>query len=149
MLAFLPSASGFRAAFQFLGLLLINWQILSAGIQMLDWSKWGGFRLTPASSWILEALVSLDAIKQKEKSNPDFLIILGQKNLSFYKMLQAILQESPFVPKTKVQYLFWKRSFNFLYLFIYLNAGSLVWHVGSSSLTRDWTQAPCIGRAES
>lgn len=66
----------------------------------------GRFHLTPAISWILEVLVSLGAVKQKEKSKPDFLIILGQKNLSFYKMLQAILQESPFVLKTKVQYLF-------------------------------------------
>ena len=34
--------------------------------------------------------------------------------------------------------------------FIWLcHAGSWLWHVGSSSLTRDRTQAPCIGGAES
>ena len=47
----------------------------------------------------------------------------------------------------------------FLKIFIYLAvpAGScdtldiqaLLWHVGSSSLIRDWTWAPCIGSTES
>ena len=39
-----------------------------------------------------------------------------------------------------------------LFIFIFLkfgNARSLLWHVGSSSLTRDQTWAPCIGSAES
>ena len=46
-----------------------------------------------------------------------------------------------------------------LFLFIYLAALSIrcstqdlqssLWHVGSNSLTRDQTQAPCIGSTES
>ena len=38
----------------------------------------------------------------------------------------------------------------FIYLFIFLFGcdGSYLWHVGSSSLMRDQTQAPCIGSTE-
>ena len=42
---------------------------------------------------------------------------------------------------------------NVLFLFFFFNlcgyAGSQLWHMGSSFLTRDRTWAPCIGNAES
>ena len=44
-------------------------------------------------------------------------------------------------------YLFFKKKYLFVYLVVPgLNCGM---HVGSSSLTRDQTQAPCTGSAES
>ena len=45
----------------------------------------------------------------------------------------------------------WKNKrghYFFFNIYLFGCAGSLSWHVGSSSLTRDQTQAPCTGSTE-
>ena len=42
-----------------------------------------------------------------------------------------------------------KPGFFLIFIYLFGHAGSWLWHVGSSSLTRDWTWAPCAGSTES
>ena len=55
-----------------------------------------------------------------------------------------IRQPSP-VPLERPRFQIFKK---YIYLFTWLHRGSELWHVGSSSLTRDRTQVPCIWERE-
>ena len=78
------------------------------------------------------------------------LIEEGKKREAWYVELhvvfQAVMEELTHVKKSLcLGFCF----FFFLNIYLFGCARSSLWHVRSSSLTRDWTQVPCTGNTES
>ena len=109
-------------------------------------STWTILLSTCSSVYSPSFSLSSEGTSSRRKTRSYFLVKMLPQDLPLNLTFPYIyfFFKSPLCPQCISQCL----AISISYLFIGC-AGSQLWHAGSSSLTRDQTQAPCVGNVES
>ena len=114
------------------------------------------WQILSLTSWVwCSPLCYQQEVQTHTESSPwPYFQTLEYPHASLFSLLSQLFrpaQEPPYSPQWVIN--LFMLPFKNLYVFIWLHwifiATCDMWHVGSSSLARDWTQVPCIGCAES